>query len=165
MLLNDRIWSLGSETILSFSPWATAFQIVWHDFEDEKTPIQEKHPLKNLLQPKKKVAHHFGSHGPIKHVCFCVFFQILYNPFLQISHKSHGFWSFFPMGAAFAAVPPHRGRRHPRWGAAAARPALKGDELRQPWFFQKRHGDRYDDIWYIILYMLYNAIYVYSIYN
>ena len=30
------------ETILSFSPWATA-QIVCHDFEDEKTP-QEKHP-------------------------------------------------------------------------------------------------------------------------
>ena len=51
---------------------------------------------------------------------------------------------FFPilshgLGAAFAAVPPHRGRRHPRWGAAAARP---GDERRRaeavPWFFQKK---------------------------
>lgn len=168
-LKNATEWQnlIRSETILSFSPWATAFQICLARFWGWKNT--KIHPLKNLLQPKKKfVAHHLGSHGPIKQTY--VFFQFLYNPFLQIAINPMGFGSCFPMGnspwpsasSAFAAVPPHRGRRRPRWGAAAARPVWRGAEAAM--VFSKRMGIRYNidiirNIWYIINQILWYMIY------
>lgn len=161
MLLNDRIWSLGSETILSFSPWATAFQIVWHDFEDEKTPIQEKHPLKNLLQPKKKLLIILGPMVPSNMCVFVCFSKFYITHFSKSAINPMGFDHFFPW------EPPSQPFHHIEAGGIRdeerRRHALrwKATSWGSHGFFKKGMGIVmmiYDILYYICYIMLYMYI-------